>query len=223
MPEDTAACRIEWKNGAAVAGPPCTGADDFELDGLIVQAQAIGIDSPFGWPLVFAKAVSNWTENAWNERIRDRLRFRLTDLVVRDRVKLFPLSVSSDRIALPAMRAMSLLRRFHVTDRSGDGRFFEVYPAGTLSKWDMLRRGYKQKNAAALAVRKSILSDLRVALPWLVAPVEYAETDHSLDALIASLTARAAAQGLTFRPEPSQEDSARKEGWVHLPSAFPHP
>jgi len=42
------------------------------------------------------------------------------------------LSVSTDRIALPAMRAMALLHRHGEADKSGDGKFFQVYPAGSL-------------------------------------------------------------------------------------------
>jgi len=60
-------------------------------------------------------------------------------------------------------------------------------------------------------------------MPWLVVSDEYAETDHALDALVASLTARAAVQGRTLRPEIGQVDLARREGWIHLPSGWPRP
>jgi hypothetical protein len=39
---------------------------------------------------------------------------------------------------------MSLLKKHGVTDRSGDGRFFEVYPAASLRAWAMTSRGYKE-------------------------------------------------------------------------------
>jgi hypothetical protein len=107
--------------------------------------------------------------------------------------------------------------------KSGDGRFFEVYPAGTLSKWAISRKGYKQKNEEGQTLRTAILSKLRAAMPWLVVSDEYAETDHALDALVASLTARAAVQGLTLRPELGQADLARREGWIHVPSGWPRP
>lgn len=186
MPAQTAACLIDWVNGSAIAESPRLGVNDAALDGLITQAQAIGIDAPLSWPLAFSEAVNEWTHMEWNEELRDRLRFRLTDRVVHDQVGQSLLSVSSDRIALPAMRAMALLRRFHVTDRSGDGRFFEVYPGGTLSKWAISRKGYKQKNEEGQTLRTAILSKLRAAMPWLVVSDEYAETDHALDALVAS-------------------------------------
>jgi hypothetical protein len=55
---------------------------------------------------------------------------RETDPDIARRTKTRPLSVASDRIALPAMRAMALLRRHGVTDRSGDGRFLRYIRPG---------------------------------------------------------------------------------------------
>jgi hypothetical protein len=45
-------------------------------------------------------------------------------------------------------------------------------------------------------------------------------TSHdALDAVIAALTARAAARGMTTRPDEDQESAARSEGWIALPEA----
>jgi hypothetical protein len=46
----------------------------------------------------------------------------------------------------------------------------------------------------------AILRSLRRELPWLEMPDSYAENTDALDSLIASQTARAAAQSLTHRP-----------------------
>lgn len=70
-------------------------------------------------------------------------------------------------------------------------------------------------------VRETILGGLRRAMPWLSVPDTYAEDADALDALIASLTARAATQNRTLRPTPEQHDLARREGWIHLPDGFP--
>lgn len=220
MPEGTAACCIEWKSGRAVASSPHMACTDEQLDQLIRHANVIGIDAPFGWPTEFVAAVRQWTSPAWNEEIRDRLRFRETDRWVKDRFKLAPLSVSSDRIALPAMRAMALLQRHGVTDRSGDGRFFEVYPAGSLSQWGLQSEGYKKQKEGHRA-RRDILAALRAKLPWLEVPELTAATADGLDSLIAALTVRCAAQAATFLPEPAQRELARREGWIHLPTGFP--
>ena len=53
-------------------------------------------------------------------------------------------------------------------------------------------------------------------------PEGCAATGDGLDALIASLTARAAMQGRTLRPTPEQAPYARREGWIHLPTDFPN-
>ncbi len=223
MPPGTAACLINWEKGRAVAGPATLGCDDRQLDALIKEADVIGIDAPLGWPVPFVAAVADWTSSKWSEEIRDGLSLRETDRHVRQRSGVRPLSVSSDRIALPAMRAMALLKRHGVTDRSGDGRFFEVYPAGSLAMWQLTRKeSYKQKTAESRTACGDILRSLRSKLPWLEVPDSYADNTDALDSLIASLTARSAAQGLTHRPEAgAQTDLARREGWIHLPTALP--
>ena len=134
MPKDTAACLVRWERGRASAETPRLGCTDADLDALIRETDVVGIDAPFGWPDAFRAAVADWTATTWTEdaALRTRLRLRLTDRRVHEQLGLMPLSVSTDRIALPAMRAMALLHRHGVTDRSGDGRFFEVYPAGSL-------------------------------------------------------------------------------------------
>lgn len=221
MPTGTAACSIVWDEHRAVARPPVVHCNDDRLDALISESDAIGIDAPFGWPGDFVAAVGNWTASTWSPGERDRLQFRETDRAVRERVGRWPLSVSTDRIALPAMRAMALLRRHGVTDRSGDGRFFEVYPAASLYAWKLRCRGYKRVDAECAELRAEILRELRASLPWLEVPKHYADSSDSLDALVASLTARTAAQELTIRPAAAQVPAARTEGWIHFPTELP--
>lgn len=214
QPAGTVACLIEWRRHSAVARAPRLACTDDVLAELIEEADGVGIDAPLGWPADFVAAVSDWTLDRWTNDDRDRMRFRETDRVVRAIHKIIPLSVSSDLIALPAMRAMALLRRFGVKDRAGDGRFFEVYPAASLLSWGLSRRGYKQpENTDA---RRKLLNALRRKLPWLKVPVSYAHSADALDALVASLTARAAMQGLTAPPSSLQRHLARREGWIHV-------
>jgi hypothetical protein len=121
----------------------------------------------------------------------------ITPALPGDRQRL-PLSVSTDLIALPAMRAMALLHRHGVTDRSGDGRFFEVYPAASLRVWGWAHRGYKAaRDTAALRARTTMLDQIRAALDWLDVPDAYAETADALDSLLAALTTGLAATGRT--------------------------
>ena len=150
------------------------------------------------------------------------MRFRETDRIVRATQSVWPLSVSTDRISLPAMRVMSLLKKYGVTDRSGDGKFFEVYPAASLRAWKMAGRGYKEaKKPECIAMRRQILDALRIAMPWLTVPDDCAKESDALDSLVASLTARNASQRRTLLPNLSQIDAANVEGWIHLPDGIP--
>jgi|GEM_PF-5612310 len=56
-------------------------------------------------------------------------------------------------------------------------------------------------------------------MPWLIAP----DACAAGDALVTSLTSRAAMQKRTLRPTADQAAVARQEGWIHLPSALPTP
>ena len=225
MPKDTAACLVRWERGRAIATAPRVGCTDADLDALILEADVIGIDAPFGWPEAFRTAVAGWTATEWtsNAKLRESLRLRLTDRRVHEQLGLMPLSVSTDRIALPAMRAMALLRRHGVTDHSGDGRFYEVYPAGSLKAWGLPHRGYKGSGKSERAQRAATRRRLRAALPWLEIPAACAATDHGLDALLAALTVRCCATGQTVRPTAAERAIGAREGWIHLPIALPLP
>ncbi|HWN08411.1 MAG TPA: DUF429 domain-containing protein [Pyrinomonadaceae bacterium] len=217
----TVACAIHWGKGQAVVRSPVLRCDDAELDNLISKADVIGIDAPFGWPKAFTEAVADWTGTTWGRDERIRLQYRATDLLVQKETGIWPLSVSTDRIALPAMRAMALLQRHKVKNLSGDGRFYEVYPAASLKRWGLPCRKYKNIDEPCGIARVDILKKLRLMLPWLEVPREYSATSDALDSLIASLTARTAAQGLSVPPKPLETSVARREGWIHLPTALP--
>ncbi len=219
--EGTAACVIEWKRTRAIVRAAQVGCDDEKLGALIERVDVVGIDAPFGWPKAFVEAVAGWRATVWSKEERVRLSFRATDLYVQKKLKIWPLSVSTDRIALPAMRANALLQRYGVKDRSGDGRFFEVYPAASLKGWGLPYRGYKLIDPECGRVRRKMLRGLRAELPWLQVGDEYTDSSDALDALIASLTVRAAAQELTDKPARSHVAAARREGWIHLPNALP--
>jgi predicted nuclease with RNAse H fold len=212
--EGTAAAVIEWNKSHMVVHVPALRCDDDQLDELIDRADVVGIDAPFGWPKAFVEAVAGWREISWSSENRRRLQFRPTDLFVRDMLGIWPLSVSTDRIALPAMRANALLTRHEVEDRSGDGKFYEVYPAATLKCWGLPHRGYKLLDPNCQNIRLGILRELRAKLQFLDIPNEYASTSDVLDALIACLTARLAFQKQTVDP---QGEHVRSEGWIHFP------
>jgi Protein of unknown function (DUF429) len=155
---------------------------------------------------------------------RKRLRYRETDRFVEERARL-PLSVSSDRIAVTAMRCASILTMLGAAgepvDRAGSGRVLEVYPAAALAVWGIDPEGYKTRDKAA-GVRRRILAELADGAggsPELSADVAQrcTSSDDALDALISALLARAADRGLTIEAPPELRDQASREGWIHLP------
>lgn len=125
----------------------------------------MGIDAPFGWPSDFTAAVAALDLSSWSSEVRKQLCFRATDRQVHETLGRWPLSVSADRIALPAMRTFALLFRHGVTDRSGDRKFFEVYPAGSLRQWKLASRSYKKDTPDHHRARATILIGLREACP----------------------------------------------------------
>lgn len=155
---------------------------------------------------------------------RRQLAWRLTDEVVRQQTGLIPLSVAADRIGHAAMRCAGLLAKLagqgRPADRRGAGAVVEVYPAASLKCWGLAYRGYKQpRNTQPL---EALMDDLQAAAPWLTPGrhLGLCRTSHdAVDAVVAALTARAAAQDQATRPDDNQEAVARSEGWIALPTA----
>lgn len=226
----TAVAGLEWSPGRAAVKELAVGADDATLIAAISRAGKTGIDCPLGWPEPFTEFVGahrtgSVTIPAGMAGIdwRRRLVYRRTDLAVRAATGLSPLSVSADRIAHPAMRCAALLaelgRGGEPIDRGGGGVIVEVYPAASLKIWGLTHRGYKR--AAGRPGLARLVDDLLAAAPWLdLGPHEplCRSCDDAFDAVIAALTAGAAARGLTTRPDADQAATAATEGWIALPT-----
>jgi predicted nuclease with RNAse H fold len=250
--EKTAYCVIDWTGDGVEVGVPVLGASDDTLLEMMASLEWTGIDAPWGWPSAFIDAVQGWaTGGRWPPGgSGTMMRHRETDRVVNEVVgetvstKLWPLSVSSDRIAVCAWRCAQLLTAH--TERTGwrldrvgvpdgerrrgdvmaDRGVVEVYPAAALALWALPAKGYKGAAASATvqrAVRTEIVAGLEAKADWLVIDDDVREAcvadDDRLDALIASLVARAAATGRTLPPNRLQLEAARREGWIHLPDA----
>ena len=149
---------------------------------------------------------------------------RRTDLFVRDKLRLVPMSVSADRIAHVALRCAVLLAKLDASgrpvDRSGTGAVVEVYPAASLRGWGLRHRGYKRpRTPEVLAVAAD---DLLAAAPWLdCGPHEETirRSHDAFDAVVAALTARAASLGLTCPPGGDDLAAAATEGWIAIPAS----
>ena len=231
MPERTALASIEWARRRAVIRDLVCPAGDGVILEVIGQADKTGIDCPLGWPDAFVDFVAahrsghvtlprDGTGSGW----RRELTMRRTDLFVRDKLRLVPMSVSADRIAHVALRCAVLLAKLaasgHPVDRSGAGPVAEVYPAASLRSWGLRHRGYKQPGPADAL--PAAVDDLLAAVPWLDCG-PHAETirrsHDAFDAVVAALTARAAIRGQTRRPTGDDLAAARTEGWIAVPSS----
>lgn len=225
QPKKTGTCVIRWDSTRARVESLSTGANDSDLRKLFTRADKTGIDAPFGWPQPFVRAIDHYSrETTWPDVEVRQLRYRRTDEVAIKKAKIRPLAVAADRIAVTAMRAARLLAAVSASgeaiDRSGTGRFVEVYPAAALSIWGLPVTGYKgPKNRDALARLVSELADKTKA--WLTLNEEdrsrCRESDDCFDALVAALVARAAAIDCCEPSAAKDFDLAAKEGWIALP------
>jgi len=230
-PSRTAVCSIDWSSGEVTLHE--RGLSDAALVELILSSDRVGIDAPLGWPDAFIDALDAHQPagGVWPGRdlepveYRRVLRFRLTDAMV-TRAGSKPLSVSSDRIGVTAMRCarlQALLAVGEPVDRSGTtGRLAEVYPAAALRAWDLPSAGYKRKDGRAA------LADLAQRLVGMCSVVvshgvraQVAADDDDFDALICALVARAVAIGHTTRPRADELEQAQREGWIHVPTVDP--
>jgi predicted nuclease with RNAse H fold len=221
---------VEWLAGRAVVRDLAWGADDAAILAAMAEAGKVGIDCPLGWPdafLAFIVAHQSGTvpiprgvrERGW----RQSLTMRVTDLVVRQETRLIPLSVSADRLGHVAMRCACLLAQFaqegHAASRDSSGTIAEVYPAASLKVWGLPYRGYKRPGDTKTLGK--LVDELLTAAPWL----DLGEADlvcrahhDPVDAVVAALTAMAAALNLTLPPRTPQEAvAARTGGWIAIP------
>lgn len=206
------------------------GVDDETLLAETRDAQLIGIDCAFGWPVDFVDFVARQaggarltSDDTGDLPWRRRLAHRETDRVVTERTGARPLSVATDRLGMTALRCAVLLDRLagdgRVVERSGEhpSAVVEVYPAMALRVWGLRRPGYKVSADA----RTALIADLRRAAPWLELgphePLMQTSAD-ALDAVVAALVALAHRVGASIPPEPAQRQRARVEGWIAIPT-----
>ena len=196
----------------------------------------IGFDCPLGWPASFVDFIADHSTLAQRpvpakadllKRCTDR---RVAELVAEQTnppIRLTPLSVSSDRIAVPAWRMAHLERQLlagAAPDRSGTGLIAEVYPAAALAMWQLPHRGYKGRDGRA--VREKILAGITQRAGDLLGFGDYGEqllaSDHCLDALLSVLvTVAIAVDQLAADSIPrgsNEQELAMTEGWIQLPA-----
>ncbi|WP_091420496.1 DUF429 domain-containing protein [Arthrobacter sp. OV608] len=228
----TAVAVIEWGHGSARLAHLALNVADQEIVELFGATDMTGIDCPVGWPQALIPFLTGHLEFNGGPVLaydgiegRRLLAYRDTDRFVTARTGLIPLSVSADRLAHPAMRCAVIQAKIAALHgpqpRDGSGKLAEVYPAASLKLWGLAARGYKGRGTTEAERLSVLLEGLRGHAPWLdLAGHEerLAGSDDLFDAVVASLTARAAAVGLTAQPDDAHSPAAIKEGWIHLPT-----
>ena len=222
---------IEWADTRAAVRDVSCRADDDAIMSVIEEADKTGIDCPFGWPDAFVRFVAahhcgqadipgSGISAGWQQE----LTMRRTDAFVHDKLGITPLSVSADKLARVAFRCAILLARLGTAgrsvDRSGVGPVVEVYPRASLQSWDLYRPSHRQ--AAKTQILGCLVTDLRAKAPWL----DFGAHEQILrlsrdafDAVIAAMTARAAARHQTFLPGRGDLAAALAEGWIAIPDS----
>lgn len=228
-PTGTALCLISWSKKSAEVAVLKTDLDDNQLVSESLVAKKIGIDCAFGWPLKFANFIANHSVQTIESQSfkgdmasRRELSFRETDRITREITGRWPLSVSTDRLGLTAMRCTGLLNRFRAAgkgvNRAGLEDVVEIYPAAALRIWNFETKDYRKSPF----VREELLNAMCERAPWLDLGATRAlliESCDAFDALIAAFATRAVVMGQSTKVPEDLMDIAEIEGWLYLPNA----
>jgi predicted RNase H-like nuclease len=246
----TAVCAIEWDGQPTVAAlmrgvideTSKTPLDDKMIASVMrtdhgavpADVTKIAIDAPFGWPSAFVDALAG--RGPWpgaGAGVNPALTRRRTDHWISRVARKTPLSVSTDRIAYPAMRLAGLFQHLAemqpdtVVDRTGrTGRFCEAYPDPAIRAFGLWPDGVKTrasyKRARGARIRREIMDQLHAKAPWLAITSAQIEacvaSDDLLDSLICALVARAVESTEYVHKIPVEDEhDAEREGWIQLP------
>ena len=226
-PKGTALAVIDWSQRRAELVSLEVEVSDLRIVSAAADFEKLGIDCALGWPAAFAeflKSLGRENQGApfsADKDFRRNLAYRETDRNLHRLTGKWPLSVSTDRLGLTAIRAAGILSQlshagFEV-DRTGTGLVVEVYPGATLRTWGFVTAGYRDSTD----VRRGLLLELAERAAWLTLPPKLlklaTENCDSFDAIFAALAARAAQLGRYHAPSVQQMALAKTEGWLALP------
>jgi predicted nuclease with RNAse H fold len=226
-PRLTALCLIDWSDiRPATVRALQVGATDEEIHRFAASAAQIGIDAPFGWPRPWAAAVAvHRPGSAFSaEGSSAELTLRYTDKWIAANVGIRPLSVAANLIGATAIRCARIVAALGRSVDTGEpgrsGSVSEVYPAAALKRWGQswsLYKGKRYREARVALI--AALEEAGLPVQLKVSDREQlAASDDALDALLASLIARATATGLTDDCPPDAVEVAREEGWIRVPA-----
>jgi predicted nuclease with RNAse H fold len=228
-PKGTVVATIDWSSDRAELVDLQLGVDDQQIMDACANSIKVGIDCALGWPVDFIEFLNRHSDLSAIEAapafdggsdLRRNLAHRETDRHVREVTGRWPLSVSTDRLGMTAIRCAGLLSKWQAAgtpiDRTGAGKIVEIYPGASLRLWGFDTAGYRSSET----IRATLLAEIKGQAPWLSLaahePLMLASCD-AFDAVIAALAARSAHLGRFNGPKESQRERAKIEGWVALP------
>jgi len=229
QPDGSALAVLEWSPTSAKLVQLQLGVNDQDVLQVAPTLHKLGIDCALGWPVEFVDFVSQYSNSSLEGLSFDggidwrrRLAHRETDREVRRITGRWPLSVSTDRLGMTALRCAGLLTKLQHSgeqiDRSGAGKVVEIYPAASMRIWGFEIAGYR----TSPEIRQQLIDQLASSAPWLslaeFKPLMTASCD-AFDAVIAALAAASAALGKSTSPSTEQLPTAQIEGWVALPAS----
>jgi predicted nuclease with RNAse H fold len=227
-PKGTGLALIDWSADAAELVELNLNIDDEGIVRAAGQVEKLGIDCALGWPVDFVDFLTNNNRAegtlepfAGDLDLRRKLAHRESDRHVHAITGRWPLSVSTDRLGMTAIRCAGLLSQIAASgievDRAGGGRIVEIYPGASLRLWGFDTNGYR----ASKEIRAGLITDLQGRAPWLKLGSHQArmvDSCDAFDAVIAALAARSAYLGFYQKPHSNQLERARIEGWMALPN-----
>jgi Protein of unknown function (DUF429) len=227
-PKGTALAVIDWAPKSANLVNLSIDVTDDEIVACAATVAKLGIDCALGWPTEFVEFLNRINLEGGPSapfegdlNLRRTLAYRETDRHVREVTGRWPLSVSTDRLGMTAIRCAGLLSKISASgipvDKSGSGRIVEIYPGASLRLWGFNTAGYR----ASTDARANLLHQLTVQAPWLKLG-EYQQTMiescDAFDSVVAALATRFAQLGAYEPPTQAQLTKAKIEGWVALPN-----
>ena len=227
-PKGTALAVLDWSQNRVNLLNLAVGLDDQIVVEAAPNFDKVGIDCALGWPVEFSsflKAYSraNISGQTFDGGIdwRRKLAHRETDREVRRITGRWPLSVSTDRLGMTALRCAGLLSKLQSSgvpiDRSGRGLVVEVYPAASMRIWGLKIDGYRN----SVETREALVGQLRAAAPWLELggfETLMVNSYDAFDSVIAALAAGSAALGQSTAAPSGKLEQAQIEGWLALPT-----
>ena len=227
-PKGTALAVIEWSAGSAELVDLRLNVDDDTIVQVAGRAEKLGIDCALGWPVDFVEFLDKSNRAGGSDEpfvgdleLRRNLAYRETDRQVRSITGRWPLSVSTDRLGMTAIRCAGLLSQIAASgievDRTGAGRVVEIYPGASLRLWGFDTSGYR----ASAAIRAQLVVAIQDLAPWLTLGAYESlmvESCDAFDAVFAALSARSAQLGHFQAPDATQAIRATVEGWIALPN-----